>query len=225
VSNLRCAASLQDLDLLNLQHELDALVAADVDELHCDIADGHFSPGFGLGTDLLNALKGNTKLPCAAHLMTKRPQDYLPTLLQSACDTIYLHVESQPHLHQCLTQIREYGATPGIAINPTTPLTKVDYILPLVDRVLLTSGRDENLLLPAALERAKILGENIRYNEYRIQIDAEGDFDLETAAKFAAFGTELFVLRKMHLNADGSYDYRKNIDHFRTQATPKNITH
>jgi ribulose-phosphate 3-epimerase len=204
---------------------LDSLVAANFDEVHCDVADGHFTQGFGLGTDLLRALKESTSLPCAAHLMSKRPQDHLQSLLDTNCDTIYLHIESQPNLHQCLTQIREHGATPGIAINPTTPLTKVDYILPLVDRVLLTSGRNENLLLPAALERAKILGENIRYNEYRIQIDIEGDFDLETAEKFATFGAQLFVLRKMHLDADGSSDYNKNIDHFRTQAAPKSISH
>ena len=74
---LRCSGSLQDLDLVNLQHEINALEAAGIDEIHFDVADGDFVPGFALGTDLIKAVKGATKLPCSAHLLVRDPQRHL----------------------------------------------------------------------------------------------------------------------------------------------------
>jgi len=209
------------LDLVNLQHEINALEAAGIDEIHFDVADGDFVPGFALGTDLIKAVKGATKLPCSAHLLVRDPQRHLQPFIDARCDTIYVHIETRHHLHRTLTQIRENGLAPGIAINPTTALTKVDYLLPLVDRVLLASTALDESILPTALERTRILHENIRYNEYRIQIEIEGNFDIETAAKFAAFGAEIFVLQKMHLATELNVHSAKNIAHFQTQTELK----
>lgn len=210
------------MDLVNLQHELDVLKDAGIDEFHFDVADGNFAQGFALGTDLIKAIKNATTLPCTAHLMLQDPQRHIQPFIDAHCDTIYLHIETPKNLHSTLTQIRENGLAPGIAINPTTPLTKVDYILPLVDRLLLTSTAQNDSILPTALERTRILYENITYNEYRIEIEIEGNFDIETATKFAHAGAQIFILRKMHLANKQESNIERNITHFKTQIQRKN---
>lgn len=205
------------MDLLNLQHEINALEEAGIDEFHFDIADGKFAQGFALGTDLIKDIKQATTLPCSAHLILQDPQRHIKPFIKARYDTIYLHIETKNHLHLTLTQIRESGLAPGIAINPTTPLTKVDYILPLVDRVLLTSTAQNDSILPTTLERTRILHENITYNEYKTRIEIEGNFDIETATKFAAFGAQIFILRKMHLHNEENANIERNLAHFKAQ--------
>jgi len=191
------SASVMCASLGRLAAEFQALDEAGVDELHFDIMDGVFVPNYTLGPDFVRMARATCPLPCAAHLMVVRPERYIPQFIEAGCDTITVHLEGNPHVHRLLTQIKEWGASPGIAINPATPLTKLDYLLPCVDRVTMMTvdpGFAGQTILPVSFERVRILRENIVYHEYPIRIEVDGNINVENAAKLARFGAEIFVL-------------------------------
>lgn len=197
MSTFRCSASVMCANLARLEEDLQALEAAGIDELHFDIMDGNFVPNYTLGVDFIKAAKGCCNIACNAHLMIEAPERYVERFVEAGCDSLSVHVEASEHIHRTLDQIRNTGASPGVAINPATPLTALQYLLPNVDRVLLMTvdpGYAGQKIIPNAFERVRILRENIRYYEHRVQIEVDGNIDVENAAKLVHFGAEILVL-------------------------------
>jgi ribulose-phosphate 3-epimerase len=173
--NLTYAASVMCANLLRLEDDLKALEEAGCHELHFDIMDGVFVPNITLGFDLIKAVHKASSLPCSAHLMIVRPERYVQRFVEAGCASVTVHVEATLHAQRLLTQIREAGASPGIAINPATPLTKLEYLLDYVDRVLVMTvdpGYAGQKIIPNAFERVRILRENIRHRK----LDGKGFF-------------------------------------------------
>ena len=133
MSKMICSASVMCARLDRLDDDLKALEAAGCDELHFDIMDGTFVSNFTLGVDFVKAAVRACKLPCSAHLMVTRPEDYIERFIDAGCKSVTIHVESCVHAHAVLMRIRKAGASPGIAINPATPLTKLDYLIDQAD--------------------------------------------------------------------------------------------
>jgi ribulose-phosphate 3-epimerase len=184
-------------NLLRLQDDLQALETAGCDEIHFDIMDGMFVPNFTLGFDLIKAVRRGCGLPCSAHLMISRPEDYIERFVEAGCETVTVHVEACLHPHRVLAQIRNAGASPGIAINPATPLTKLDYVLPLADRALLMTvdpGYAGQPMIRGAFDRVRILREFIDYGEWPTKIEVDGNINVRNAALLSKAGAEIFVL-------------------------------
>lgn len=184
-------------DLLHLEDEFRALEAAGCDELHFDIMDGAFVPNFTLGFDFIKATRKACSLPCAAHLMITRPEDYIERFVEAGCATVVVHVETCVHAQRTLQQIRDAGASPGIAINPATPLTSLDYLLDLSDRVLVMAvdpGYAGQKIIPNAFERVRMLREVVSYRELPVKIEVDGNITVRNAARLANVGAEIFVL-------------------------------
>ena len=218
MENILCSASVLCAHPGRLEEELQAFEAAGVDELHCAIMDGLFVPNLGLSFDSIRLAKTCTKLPCNAHLMIVQPERYIQRCVDAGADSITVHVEACLHAHRTLSQIREAGASPGIALNPTTPLIQLEYLLPLVDRVLVLAvepGVAERRLIPSAFERVKILKENISFHRYKVEIEVAGNVDVTNAAKFHCFGAERFVLGTSALCQGPGTDYRQVMADFR----------
>ncbi len=198
MSQFICSASVMCANLARLEDDLVALEKGGIDELHFDIMDGTFVPNYTLGFDFIKAAKACTpKVHCNAHLMIERPERYIERFAKAGCDSITIHVETCPHAQRTLQQIRDTGASPGIAINPATSLTKLQYLLPYVDRVLIMTvdpGYSGQKIIESSFERVRILNENIRYNEYTAKIEVDGNINVENAARLARFGAEIFVL-------------------------------
>ncbi len=194
---LKYAASVMCANLARLEDDLKALEAAGCDELHFDIMDGLFVPNFTLGVDFIKAAKGVCGLPCHAHLMITKPECYIERFVDAGCDVVSVHVETCPHAHRTLDQIRAAGASPAIAINPATPLTKLDFLLDHVDRIMVMTvdpGYAGQRIIPGAFERVKILKENVEYRERRIDIEVDGNIDVHNAAVLANMGACIFVM-------------------------------
>jgi ribulose-phosphate 3-epimerase len=184
-------------DLLNLGEDFRTLQSVGCEELHFDIMDGAFVPNFTLGPDFVKAARRACSIPCAAHLMVSRPEDYVDRFIEAGCSTVTIHVETCPHAQQILTRIRAAGASPGIAINPATPMTRLDYLLDYVDRVLVMSvdpGYAGQSIIKNAFDRVRILKEVIRYRELPAQIDVDGNITVKNAALLLSAGAEILVL-------------------------------
>lgn len=192
-----CSASVMCADLLHLEDDLKALEAAGCDELHFDIMDGLFVPNFTLGFDMIKAARRACHLPCSAHLMITRPEDYIERFVDAGCEVVIIHVETCVHVQRALAQIRNAGASPGIALNPATPLAKLDYLVDFVDRVLVMTvdpGYAGQRILPGAYDRVRILKEVIDYRAPKVKIEVDGNIDVRNAALLSKAGAEIFVL-------------------------------
>ncbi|MDZ4860550.1 MAG: ribulose-phosphate 3-epimerase [Candidatus Hydrogenedentes bacterium] len=194
---LRYAASVMCANLARLEDDLRALEQGGCDELHFDIMDGLFVPNFTLGFDLIKAARRVCRLPFHAHLMITKPEPYIERFAEAGCSAITIHVETCPHAHRTLAQIRATGASPGIAINPATPLTKLDFLMDSVDRVLVMTvdpGYAGQTIIKNSFERVRILHENAAYRERRITIEVDGNINARNAALLANTGARSFVL-------------------------------
>ena len=191
------SASVMCANLARLEDDLKVLEAAKCDELHFDVMDGLFVPNFTLGVDVIKAVRRCCGIPCSAHLMITRPEDYVERFVEAGCSIITVHVETCVHAHRVLTQIREAGASPGIAINPATPLTKLDYLLDLADRVLVMTvdpGYAGQPMIRGAVERVKLLRENIDFRERPVLIEVDGNISVQNAALLSRAGADVFDL-------------------------------
>ncbi len=208
MSDLVYSASVMCANLGRLEEDMKALEAAGCHELHFDIMDGQFVPNFTLGLDFIKLAKSVCGLPCSAHLMVVDPERYVDRFVEAGADAISIHVEACTHSHLALMRIRDAGASPGIAINPATPLTKMDYLLEFVDRVVVMTvdpGFAGQAIIPSAFERVRILNENILHRKLRTQIEVDGNIDVQNAAALAEQGASIFVLGTSSI-------FRPNVD-------------
>ena len=219
MANFLCAADMKHVDPLNLEACIRHLEAQGVDELHFDVADGRFVPQLGFSPATLQAAKKLTSLPCHAHLLVDQPDRILPMILDTGVDIVSLHVETCDHIHRALGLIRNSGKKVGIAITATSSLTKLNYCLPMVDRLVLL-GTDPVKPPPGmprgAFERVRILADNIRYHEYAIEIDVEGPLATEDAARCLRFGARRLVVDTHDVRGLGS-DNHEPLQHYRQE--------
>ena len=198
------SAAVRCADLGNLAAGLRAFEEAGCSELHFDVRDGAFAPGFGLGFEVLEAVKAASKLPCDAHLMVTRPERYVEAFADAGCAGLTVHVEATLHAARTLDRIRESGMAPGIAINPATPLTKLEYLFPQVDRVLLLAqepGAELQETPGAVFERVKILRQGLDYHERGVKLQVEGICGSADTARLLELGADIVVLDMPELYA------------------------
>jgi ribulose-phosphate 3-epimerase len=131
------APSILSADGGRLSEEIAAVEKAGADWIHIDVMDGHFVPNITMGPAIIAALRKTTKLPFDVHLMIENPENYIEAFAAAGADIITVHVEAANHLHQTVDQIKKMGKKAGVSLNPATPLTQVEEILPDIDLLLI----------------------------------------------------------------------------------------
>src|SRR5438876_725532 len=121
--------SILSADFARLGDQVREAEAAGAGRIQVDVMDGDFVPNITVGSLVVEALRPYTSVPVEAHLMIERPELYIPQFAKAGADYIIVHVETCPHLHRTVQQIRDEGAKPGVAINPATPLVDLEEIL------------------------------------------------------------------------------------------------
>jgi len=133
------APSILSVDFTRLADQLAACESAGADWIHVDVMDGHFVPNLTMGPLIVEACRRATKLPLDVHLMIEKPEGLLEAFARAGAGGLTVHVETCPHLHRTLSQIKALGCRAGVTLNPGTPVSAIVPVLGLADLVLVLS--------------------------------------------------------------------------------------
>ncbi|MBN1335225.1 MAG: ribulose-phosphate 3-epimerase [Deltaproteobacteria bacterium] len=159
------APSILSADFGRLAEEIASVEAAGADWIHVDVMDGRFVPNLTIGPVVVAAARRATRLPLDVHLMIEDPTRYVADFRAAGADWITIHAETCPHLHRAVQAVKETGARVGVALNPHTPESVLDYVLADLDLVLCMSvnpGFGGQTFIRSALEKVASLTEWIR---------------------------------------------------------------
>ena len=189
------SASLICGDPLALGEDIKQLEKAGIDALHFDVMDGMFVPRFGFYPELLKAIKSKTSKSVNAHLMIETPERYVQLFASSGADIVTPHAESTAHLDHCVRLIRKAGGRAGVALNPGTPISMLEHVLPDIELVMLMAinpGIVGHTLIPQMMKKIADTRKMLkRYPKIRIEVD--GGVTPESAARMVSLGADILV--------------------------------
>ena len=188
--------SLLAADIGHLAEEVKAVENAGVQYLHLDVMDGHFVPSFSFGPPAIASLRSQSSLVFDVHLMVQEPRRYLEDFVKAGADIITVHAEAVTHLDRTLYAIREMGLKAGVALNPATPLSVLDWILPLADMVLLMTvnpGFGGQPYIPYCNDKIRALRSLIRERGMQTDIEVDGGVTLQNVQDVLDAGANVIV--------------------------------
>lgn len=184
-------------DFLRLGEDLKVLESCGIEYLHIDVMDGVFVPNYTLGTDFVKRVRAASSIPLDLHLMVEDPESKLDWFEFGEGDYVSVHVEACRHLQRALVSIRARGAKAMVALNPATPLSSLDEILPDVDGVLVMTvnpGFAGQKLIPQTLDKISLLRTLLDQRGYgHVEIECDGNVSFHNARLMSDAGANIFV--------------------------------
>jgi len=195
--NIRLAPSLLSADFSHLAKAVAACEQGGADQLHIDVMDGHFVPPITFGIVVMDALRNITKLPLDVHLMVTNPDHQVEQFADAGAAWISVHAETTPHLHRTLSRIRARGCSPGIVLNPATPLEFAIEGAEGADFILLMSvnpGYGGQAFIPSFFRRCERLRTWLDTNGLQhVRIQVDGGVKIDNVADVARAGADTIV--------------------------------
>jgi ribulose-phosphate 3-epimerase len=194
--NIRIAPSILAADFAKLGEELRSIEEGGADWVHVDVMDGRFVPNITIGPFIAEAVRGATSLPLDVHLMIVEPERYVDDFVRAGATTVGIHVETCPHLHRSVAQIREAGARACVVLNPSTPAASVEHVLGDVDQVLVMTvnpGFGGQKFIEGMLGKIETLRRWIDERDLDVALEVDGGIGPETIGRAAAAGADVFV--------------------------------
>lgn len=191
-------------DLANLEQELEGLAETGCDMVHFDVMDGHFVPNLTFGPSLVQHARAHTDLPFDVHLMVTNPSAYIPALEGLGLYLLGFHIEATVFAPRLIEQIRALGAHPSVALNPQTPLTSIEEVLPLIDNVLVMSvdpgfaGQEFISQMFTKIEKLVAYREE---NELVYSVQVDGGVNLNNLDELRSEGVDIVVAGKAYFAA------------------------
>jgi ribulose-phosphate 3-epimerase len=193
---VRIAPSILSADFAKLADELTSVERGGADWVHVDVMDGRFVPNITIGPLIVQAVKRSTSLPLDVHLMIVEPERYVPEFVRAGASTVGVHVETCPHLHRSLAQIREAGARACVVLNPSTPAQAIEPVLGDVDQVLVMTvnpGFGGQKFIASMLGKIQQLRRWIDERGLDVALEVDGGIGPETIGAAARAGADVFV--------------------------------
>jgi ribulose-phosphate 3-epimerase len=197
---VKLAPSILSADFLRLGAQVSEALDAGIRHIHVDVMDGHFVPNLSMGPLVVAAIRPlveRVQGVIEVHLMIAAPDRYLDAFSRAGATAMTVHVEACPHLHRTVAAIRGLAAQPGVAINPATPITALDEILPDVDVALLMSvdpGFGGQAFISGTIDKvARLRAELRRRRLDHVEIEVDGGVGPENIAALAEAGMTIAV--------------------------------
>ncbi|RLD06855.1 MAG: ribulose-phosphate 3-epimerase [Chloroflexi bacterium] len=190
------APSILAADFRQLGAEIAACEAAGADWIHVDVMDGHFVPNLTLGPVVVEACRKSTDLPLDVHLMIEKPENLLSAFAKAGADRLTVHVETCPHLHRTIQQIKDLGCKAGVTLNPATPIMAIEPILPFVDLVLVMSvnpGFGGQTFIEESVAKIAVLRARLDSVNPHAWLEVDGGISEATLPRVRRAGADAFV--------------------------------
>jgi ribulose-phosphate 3-epimerase len=187
--------SILSADFADLKSELNKVKKAKY--LHLDVMDGNFVPNISFGPAIISSLRPLSNLMFDTHLMIERPERYIKEFVDAGSNIITIHVEATKHLHRTIYEIKNRGCQAGVALNPTTPLNVLDYILDELDLVLIMSvnpGFAGQNFINSTLNKIENLHDIIDKKSLSTKIEVDGGINLNNVSKVIDAGADIIVV-------------------------------
>ena len=191
---LKILPSILSADFARLGAEVGAVMQAGGDAVHIDVMDGHFVPNITLGPDIVKAIRPVTSKPFDTHLMIEPADPYVEAFAKAGSDVVTVHAEACPHLHRSLQAIRALGKKAGVSLNPGTPENVIEYVLDMVDLVLVMTvnpGFGGQKFIPSGLEKIRRIKAMTAGRDIDIEVD--GGVTADNAGEIVAAGANWLV--------------------------------
>lgn len=212
------APSILSADFTRLGEDIAAVDKAGADWIHIDVMDGQFVPNISYGPIIVEAAKKVTALPLDVHLMIVNPDHRIPDFIKAGADLISVHAEACIHLNRTLQLIRESGVKSGVALNPSTSLSTIEWSLDYLDFVLIMSvnpGFGGQKFIGSSIQKIRCLKKMIDDRGLDIRIQVDGGVNKSTIREISQAGADVFVAGSAIFGTD---NYTETISELRKNA-------
>jgi ribulose-phosphate 3-epimerase len=194
--SIKIAPSLLSADFGSFAEATVELSESGADYIHLDVMDGHFVPNITFGPSLVSALRPVTTVAFDTHLMIENPERYVLDFAKAGSNLITVHPETTYHLHRLVHQIKDAGAKPGVALNPSTSISTIEWLLGDIDRVLVMTvnpGFGGQAFIAEMLQKIRALAERRSANGHRFEIGVDGGINVDTARLAVRAGADVLI--------------------------------
>jgi ribulose-phosphate 3-epimerase len=196
MNTIKLSSSILSADFAELANQIKLVEEAGVDWLHIDVIDGQFAPNLTMGPFIVETCKRVSKLPLDVHLMINQPENLIDAFVKAGASTLSIHIENNPGVVRTLQYIRSMNVRAGIVLNPGTPASALESLLPFIDQVLIMTvnpGFSGQSFMPEMVQKIETVHHMIKSSGNSIGLEVDGGINEETLPAVLNAGADIIV--------------------------------